>query len=150
MNILTKHRRATTLTIAILTLVGLLTPMMVWSDGEREEWIVPERHARKVNPVAPNEESVARGKANFKRFCVPCHGEAGKGDGPAAPAMPVPPSNLSSPEMWKQTDGMLYWKILKGRPPMPAFAGVLKRAQRWDMVNYLRTLAPKPEDNQDN
>ena len=31
----------------------------------------------------------------FDSYCAVCHGKAGKGDGPAAPAMKTPPSDLT-------------------------------------------------------
>jgi mono/diheme cytochrome c family protein len=35
------------------------------------------------------------GKKMFDSYCAVCHGKAGKGDGPAAPAMKTPPSDLT-------------------------------------------------------
>jgi mono/diheme cytochrome c family protein len=40
----------------------------------------------------------------------------------------------------KETDGELFWKITNGRPPMPPWQQ-LPAEQRWELVNYLRTLA---------
>ena len=39
----------------------------------------------------------------------------------------------------KQSDGVIYWKIANGRSPMPGY-GSLTPTQRWDLVNYVRTL----------
>ena len=87
--------------------------------------------------------------------CLPCHGPAGKGDGPVAGTLerngvPVRPGNLSDPKMRDQTDGALFWKISEGRSPMPTFQEALPEAQRWDIVNYVRTLAaPVASTNQE-
>ncbi|MFN7980507.1 MAG: cytochrome c [Vicinamibacterales bacterium] len=35
------------------------------------------------------------GKEMYVKYCGSCHGAQGKGDGPAAPAMKVPPTNLT-------------------------------------------------------
>jgi mono/diheme cytochrome c family protein len=35
------------------------------------------------------------GKDNFEAYCAVCHGRAGKGDGPAAPAMKTPVADLT-------------------------------------------------------
>ena len=35
------------------------------------------------------------GKDNFNAYCAVCHGKAGKGDGPAAPAMKTPVADLT-------------------------------------------------------
>jgi len=32
----------------------------------------------------------------YMEYCASCHGKEGKGDGPAAPALKTPPSNLST------------------------------------------------------
>jgi len=42
------------------------------------------------------------------------------------------------------TDGELFWKISEGRRPMPEFKKRLTEEQRWQLVNYVRTFAPKP------
>lgn len=39
--------------------------------------------------------SVASGQDMYKSYCASCHGQAGKGDGPAAPALKVAPSDLT-------------------------------------------------------
>jgi len=49
--------------------------------------------------------------------------------------------------MWQQTDGAIFWKISEGNSPMPAFQEAFSDAQRWDIVNYVRTLAPKETNN---
>ena len=44
-------------------------------------------------PAKPDFD--ASGPANFKRYCSPCHGASGKGDGPAARALKTPPADLT-------------------------------------------------------
>ena len=39
--------------------------------------------------------SPASGKEMFKAYCASCHGEKGKGDGPAAGALKTPPADLT-------------------------------------------------------
>lgn len=39
-------------------------------------------------------DSVA-GRDSFDRYCSPCHGKTGRGDGPVAPALTSPPSDLT-------------------------------------------------------
>src|ERR1019366_1287418 len=41
----------------------------------------------------------------------------------------------------KQTDGALHWMITEGHTPMPTFKTSLTDNQRWELVNYIRTLA---------
>jgi len=113
-----------------------------------EVWTAPARASRKPNPVAADQKSISQGKDLFTAACFPCHGAAGKGDGPVAGTLerngtPVRPGNLSDPKLWEQTDGALFWKISEGRSPMPSFQESLSEEQRWQIVNYVRTLAPK-------
>jgi mono/diheme cytochrome c family protein len=46
--------------------------------------------------------------------------------------------------MAEMTDGEIFWKMGEGKLPMPAFKKRLTDEQRWQLVNYLRTFAPKP------
>ena len=43
-----------------------------------------------------SEAPVSMGKSNFGTFCAACHGEAGKGDGPAAGGLTVAPPDLTT------------------------------------------------------
>ena len=110
-------------------------------------WTAPSRAARKENPTPADDKSRARGKELFTAGCLPCHGPSGRGDGPAAASLERKPGNLSDPKMWQQTDGAIFWKISEGNSPMPAFQEAFSDAQRWDIVNYVRTLAPKETNN---
>ena len=115
---------------------------------ESEPWIAPARAARKQNPIPADAKSVGQGKELFTVGCLPCHGSAGKGDGPAAPTLerngvPIRPGNLSNSKLWEQSDGTLFWKISEGKSPMPSFQENWSDEQRWQIVNYVRTLAAK-------
>jgi mono/diheme cytochrome c family protein len=99
-----------------------------------------------VNPIPPNADSVARGQALYLANCLPCHGPAGKGDGPVGLTLNPRPADLSAHAVpGVHTDGQLYTWITDGFPGsvMPAFKSVLTDDNRWDLVNYVRTLAPK-------
>jgi mono/diheme cytochrome c family protein len=85
-------------------------------------------------------QTVERGRKVFHDRCVPCHGETGAGDGPMASRQGYRPRNLTLERMNQITDGELFWKISKGREPMPAFELLLNGRERWDAINYVRTL----------
>ena len=115
-------------------------------------WAAPARAARQENPVPAAEKSVSQGKMLFVAGCLPCHGATGRGDGPAAATLErngvhVHPGNLSDPKIWEQTDGAIFWKLTEGKTPMPAWRETLSEEQRWAVINYIRTLAPKPASN---
>jgi mono/diheme cytochrome c family protein len=49
--------------------------------------------ANKVQTEMPN---VASGKQTYREYCASCHGEDGRGMGPAASALKTPPSDLTT------------------------------------------------------
>jgi mono/diheme cytochrome c family protein len=102
--------------------------------------------AGQVNPIPPNAASVRQGQALYERNCVPCHGPTGKGDGPLGLTLNPRPADLSQHAVpGVHTDGQLFDWISHGFPgsAMPAFAPTLTEEERWHLVNYIRTLAPK-------
>ncbi|MBI4663322.1 MAG: c-type cytochrome [Verrucomicrobia bacterium] len=117
-----------------------------------DEWVTPARAARKQNPIPADSAKMAKGKELYEMACFACHGLAGKGDGSAAASLerngaPIRPGNLSEPKLWEQSDGTLFWKISEGRTPMPAFQESFSEEDRWAIVIYVRSLAPKPTLN---
>jgi mono/diheme cytochrome c family protein len=119
------------------------------SQANSPTWIAPARAARKVNPLAQDPTAPARGKNSFAAACSPCHGPTGKGDGPAGSFLQrggarVRPRDLTDPALWEEPDGALFWKISEGKAPMPSFHETLSEQQRWEIVAFVRTLAPKP------
>jgi copper transport protein len=97
-----------------------------------------------TNPVATDAASITAGQALYQENCEPCHGPQGKGDGPAGLALNPHPADLSvhaAPGL--HSDYKLYDWITNGYPgsAMPAFGKLLDDEQRWQLVNFLRTLA---------
>ena len=139
------RRLATVLTLALLT-SGLVT---VWAaDLPTGPWVAPARNARKANPVPSDAASVAAGQTLYEKNCLSCHGATGVGNGPAAKDLQKPPGNLGDAKLWEQTDGALFWKLTEGRTPMPTFEKTLSETDRWTVINYVRTLSPKPAASQ--
>ena len=124
----------------MLSSVLLASCALPTMEGMAEEWEAPPRAAKIENPVAADQSSIAAGKATYQH-----HGSMGKGDGRSAIGLEPRPSDLSMPMMWKHSDGALFWKITEGRSPMTSFKTLLTDDQRWQVVNYIRTLAARPE-----
>jgi mono/diheme cytochrome c family protein len=104
-----------------------------WAQGE---WKAPADAKATKNPV----KGVGNAKKNVETNCVTCHGPGGKGDGPAAAALPPPkPADWTSAKIQAETDGELFWKISNGRGAMPPWKH-LPEKDRWEIVNYIRTL----------
>ncbi|HKZ69694.1 MAG TPA: cytochrome c, partial [Anaerolineales bacterium] len=99
-----------------------------------------------VNPIPPNEMSIAQGRILFETNCAPCHGETGLGDGPVGITLNPRPADLTQHAIpGVHPDGQLYLWISDGFPGsvMPKFRTALSDDERWHLVNYMRTLAPK-------
>ncbi len=93
------------------------------------------------NPVPADQTSIARGAELYNINCVLCHGTEGKGDGPIASHLLNKPFDLTSFPMHSFTDGGIFFVISTGVPgKMPALNENLTVRERWDVVNYVRTL----------
>jgi copper transport protein len=101
-----------------------------------------------ANPIPPNTESVTAGKAIYEVHCVPCHGESGKGDGPLGLTLNPKPADLTLHAIpGVHTDAQLFDWITNGFPgsAMPAWKTKISDTDRWNLVNFIRTLAPKQQ-----
>jgi cytochrome c oxidase cbb3-type subunit 3 len=88
-----------------------------------------------------------QGKKLYGQYCVSCHGQSGKGDGPAAAALnPKPRDHTDKETMSKMSDDDLLKVIKNGgasigkSPLMPPWGGALKDDQIKDVIAYVRTL----------
>ena len=94
------------------------------------------------NPMPADEASLARGKELYTINCQMCHGLTGQGNGQIAPFLiNFKPANLTAEVVQSKSDGSIFLTIsngLEGR--MPALNENLTVSERWDVVNYVRTL----------
>jgi mono/diheme cytochrome c family protein len=103
-------------------------------------WEAPPETKQVQNPVKMDGRTVERGAKLYQQHCVPCHGVTGVGDGAMAIKLGYKPANLALERLNQETDGEIFWKISKGRQPMPPFEKDLASRDRWDLVSYIRTL----------
>jgi cytochrome c oxidase cbb3-type subunit 2 len=98
-----------------------------------------------------NLDGLKHGKELFTKLeCWKCHGQEGRGDGPAAASLtdsnnqPIHPYDFESGSRFKcgSTNDDLYKIFMTGLDgtPMPSFADVIKPDEAWDLVHFLRTL----------
>ena len=94
------------------------------------------------NPTLADDSSVARGAELFAINCSQCHGATGEGNGPVAPFLVnYKPANLTSDVVQSKSDGSFFLTITNGLDgKMPALNENLTVSERWDVVNFLRTL----------
>lgn len=98
-----------------------------------------------ANPIPPNPESIARGQDLYSTNCAPCHGTTGEGDGPVGLTLNPRPADLRQHAVpGVHSDSQLFEWITNGFPGsrMPAFKTTLSDTDRWNLVNFIRTLAP--------
>ena len=100
--------------------------------------VIPEEFL--LNPVPADEVSVQRGQILYDINCQLCHGPQGHGDGPLAGYFDRTPQNLTVPQITAEFDGSVYLTIVQGFGQMPSLAENLSLRERWDVINYIRTL----------
>ena len=97
------------------------------------------------NPISPTEESLSRGRVIYQQHCQVCHGDQGRGDGPAVASLRPPPADLAY-HVYQHPDGQFFAWFTRGIPgtAMPSFAATLSEEDRWHVLNYINTFAPAP------
>ncbi|MBL8994917.1 MAG: cytochrome c [Spirochaetia bacterium] len=124
---------------SLVSLVFFVFFGTVFSDTM--EWKASEKKSAVANPVAASAESVAAGKKVYIKECSSCHGPKGKGDGPSSGDFATKTTDITDAKFASQTDGAVFYKITVGRRPMPGFRDTLSDDERWNVVNYIRTLS---------
>lgn len=125
---------------------GLLPALLLFAFGIVSLLSPTPATNTQANPVLPDAKSIAAGQALFSNYCVPCHGVFGKGDGPLGLTLNPRPADLTFHAIpGVHTDAQLFEWVSNGFPGsrMPAFKERLSDTDRWNLVNYIRTLAPK-------
>ena len=135
------------------SIVSFLLPFallpLFTAGGQELHPPTPHRHpeAQKLkNPLPSDEPSIEEGRKLYLRHCASCHGPSGKGDGSMALAGGTP-ANLTD-ETWDHgsSDGEIFVVIRDGTSSdMEPYKDRLTEKQIWQLVNYIRSLGPKPE-----
>jgi mono/diheme cytochrome c family protein len=142
-----KSNSAIKLVFVLLIALALgATVLMLRQD--QGDWTPPPEARLQKNPVQVNESTVAGGEALYKARCTNCHADNGDGKGEESSRYSPAPADLTDPRVRSETDGELFWKITKGRRPMPSFQNKLSDEERWEVVIYLRTLSQTPGASQ--
>ena len=120
----------------------MVTALSGYRISQDPKWVAPDEADTYQNPLKENTKATEKGEKIYQKLCWTCHGKTGKGDGPAAAALTVAPSDYSEELVQSQSDGALYWKISNGRGEMVSYQNLLTDDQRWMLVNYIRQLGP--------
>ena len=126
----------------------LLSAVLASSAPARGEWVAPPAERDRTSPVPASPGAMAKGRALYQKHCASCHGDRGKGDGPAAKFNPEAPEDLTAADLQKRlSDGEMLYKITNGRKEgdeilMPGMSEkVPAEADRWKLVLFVRSLA---------
>ena len=117
------------------------TPRLLPPDGAvpvQGLSMIPEEFP--VNPVSADQISLQRGAILYEIHCQLCHGAQGHGDGQLAQYFDRTPQNLTGPQITAEFDGSVYLTIIQGFGQMPSLVENLTPRERWDVINFVRTL----------
>lgn len=127
--------------LMVFTLMAAVSFAREISDTTANGWNAPETAKAVENPISTETKAVETGKKLFAQQCATCHGNSGKGDGPAGKYLGKPLPDFTTAEFQEQTDGEIFWKITTGKAPMPTFEKMLTDEQRWQVINFIRSLS---------
>ena len=139
--------RAILSTALVLTCVAAWTaPLATAADPkEAKEKLGAKEKQEKGDPKKGKEKYVE----NMR--CSACHGDSGKGDGPAAIALNPKPRNYTDcAVMSKKSDAELFKVIKEGGPAvglsplMAPFGSQLNDKEVWDVVAFIRSIPNPP------
>ena len=94
------------------------------------------------SPTGYSAQSIARGHDLFLENCAACHGQQGRGDGPATQSLTTKPADLTAEHIYGHPDGDIFWWITHGKGGvMPAFGDVLDKNARWNLIDFIHANA---------
>ena len=76
----------------------------------------------------------------YQIYCQPCHGGAGKGDGPVAMRGFPPPLPLVADHARQLTDDQMFEIVSRGQKNMPSYAAQVPPQDRRAAISYVRSL----------
>jgi len=138
--------------VVVTGLIGVALSVGVAVAAEKDVKIprVPAGELAKAkemkNPLKPTPENIAKGKAIYegKGTCFTCHGNTGKGDGPAGAALDPTPRDFTNAEFHKvRTEGEMFWVIKNGSPGTGMISynpAMINDEETWQVILYERSL----------
>lgn len=124
----------TTRKFIIFSLLGLMLFPVV---SAQDEWTAPESEKENVSIFTFDDEFARGGEVIYNNSCLSCHGTPTKSN--YTPMVP-PPGDVAETKIQGQTDGELYYKIIKGNGAMPGFEDALSTEEIWTLIAYFRSF----------
>lgn len=92
------------------------------------------------------DDPSADGRAVYAAKCLACHGAQGRGDGPAARALPRAPRDFSNPDFWSNTTRAKVEAVVTQGLPGTIMRGFpMPPAQLDALVDYLQSFRVEPK-----
>ncbi|HXU28708.1 MAG TPA: cytochrome c [Bacteroidia bacterium] len=91
------------------------------------------------NPILFSDAVLTEGGAIYGKFCVHCHGDAGKGDGKVGLKLPGAPPAYDGP-LKNLSEGKMFYTITNGKGLMGSHASQLTVEERWKVIYYVQKL----------
>lgn len=111
--------------------------------GAERHYDLLEADTALSSPLVSSPEALERGEVLYARFCLPCHGDTGSGNGPVVGPNRLPPlptlNLLSDRARDELSDGYVWGMIANGRGVMPGYRRI-PHEDRWYLVAYVRSL----------
>ena len=124
----------------------LAAAVIVWFAAPHFDLLFVEAYPTSFyhSPTGFAATAIADGAALYPQHCAACHGAEGRGDGPTAKGLRIPPADLTAEHLWAHSDGELFWWLshgivsAEGEVAMPGFSGALSDGQIWHLIDYVR------------
>jgi high-affinity iron transporter len=101
-----------------------------------------------LDEIPATAPSLARGREVYRQQCTACHGDLGRGDGPAAAGLDPVPANLADADALRRASPLdFYRRVSIGivGTAMPPFEHRLSSEDRWAVAAYASLLRlPRP------
>ncbi|WP_224744251.1 c-type cytochrome [Pontibacter aquaedesilientis] len=91
------------------------------------------------NPLEKSELNLSEGQVLYTRFCAPCHGDQGDGQGLVGQKFKGVPS-YSAGRVASLSEGHIYHVITNGRGRMMPHGSQVNPTERWKIVMYVQQL----------
>lgn len=135
--------RITRILVVISALVALVVLPVSPALAQDRPTPVPPTTAEILPPTPLN------GQGSYTQNCAPCHGTSGKGDGPSASGLSVPPVALGDRATMANRSPQDWFSIAKNgnmARMMPPWKNQLTDQQIWDTVAYAWSLGTTQEE----
>lgn len=107
------------------------------ADGS---WVTQNQGLARLKTAAERRALLERGRERYNIVCAVCHGANGNGKGITSEYGMLGVANYHEARIVKMSDGELYNTIVNGKGIMMPYGHLVKPADRWAIIAYVRAL----------